>query len=263
MKFPSAAIFQCEPDACFFSAVHKNYTGLSVIAEAFSCIIAFHILYQLLQNSKEQFEGCSITHLFSASVVCSFYAEFLTLLAVLSSEMVHGEKKKPLLSGNLILGNNKYSGDQYQSLHPKNYKQQHLVEAVRTASLTQGIFHYSLHQRFKCLIASPQKRNLNLSILLEKKMPFKRKYFKRLRGVWFFMCFLQLNDITCQNLNGVYSEMQVKICQELWSQINYLEYINFPGISVQKPVQKYNVINRRFCWERFSQRWFLYSSVSA
>lgn len=262
MKFPSAAIFQCEPDACFFSAVHKNYTGLSVIAEAFSCIIAFHILYQLLRNSKEQFEGCSITHLFSASVVCSFYAEFLTLLAVLSSEMVHGEKKAtfewqfntgkqlvfrrlvPVLAPQKLQTTASGGGCQDCIINSRNI-------SLFTASKIQMPHIQPTEKKFKPIHS------------FRKKMPFKRKYFKRLRGVWFFMCFLQLNDITCQNLNGVYSEMQVKICQELWSQINYLEYINFPGISVQKPVQKYNVINRRFCWERFSQRWFLYSSVSA
>ena len=70
---------------------------MSVMSEAFS-------QYQLLQNGKEQFEAYSITPLFSASVVCSFYAEVLPVLAIMSDEM-GAQEKKPVFSGNLILGN--------------------------------------------------------------------------------------------------------------------------------------------------------------
>lgn len=45
-----------------------------------------------------------LTPLFSASVVCVFYAEVFTMLAIMSTE-IGTQEKKPGFSGNLILGN--------------------------------------------------------------------------------------------------------------------------------------------------------------
>lgn len=42
---------------------------------------------------------------FLPQFVCSFYAEILTVLAIMSNEMNAQEKKRPVFSGNLILRN--------------------------------------------------------------------------------------------------------------------------------------------------------------